>query len=258
MRTRVRTALVGTPVVVGIIVLGDVLLFSAFIEVLTLVALHEYFRMAFPDHGWMRLTGVAAGMLMSLTLVAPGFSGLFPVIVAGLFMVFLFTGGTVEERYRRLALALAGALYLGYLFPHLAVLYRSGYEWVLWLLIVVFSSDSAGYFAGVTLGRRKLYPSVSPGKTVEGSVAATVAGLAAGWPSGWWLLALPSGQGLWFSLAIVLTAQLGDLLESLIKRGFAAKDSGGILPGHGGVMDRLDSLIFPGVLSTCCLRFLQS
>ncbi len=257
MRTRLLTALAGGPVVIGIVVLDSVWLFSSFIEVLALVALHEYFRMAFPDHGRVRLTGVAAGMLMSLTLVVPGFSGLFPVILAGLFPVFIFTGGTVEERYRHLALALAGALYLGYLFPHFSILYRSGYEWVLWLLIVVFSADAAGYFAGVALGRRKLYPSVSPGKTVEGAVAATVAGLAAGWLSGWWFLPVSSSQVLWVSLAVALLAQVGDLFESLIKRGFAAKDSGGILPGHGGLMDRLDSLIFPGVLSTYCLRFLQ-
>ncbi len=258
MRTRVLTALVGIPILIGIIVLDNVWLFSSFIEVLTLVALHEYFRMAFPDHGWVRLTGIAAGMLLSLTLVVPGLSGLFPVIVAGLFAVFIFTGGTVEERYRHLALALTGALYLGYLFPHFVLLYRSGYPWVLWLLIVVFLTDSAGYFAGVALGRRKLYPSVSPGKTVEGSVAATVVGVAAGWLSGWWLLALSLGPLLWFSLAIVIIAQVGDLFESLIKRGFTAKDSGGILPGHGGLMDRLDSLIFPGVLSTYCLRLLSS
>ena len=257
MRTRILTALAGIPVVVGIIVLDSGWLFASFIEVLTLVALHEYFRMAFPDHGGVRLAGIAAGMLLSLTLVLPGLSSLLPVIVAGLFTVFLFTGGSVEERAHRLGLALAGAFYLGYLFPHFAVLYRDGYQWVLWLLIVVFTVDSAGYFAGVAVGRRKLYPSVSPGKTVEGSVSATVAGVAVGWLAGWWLLAVPTGRLLLFSLAIVLIAQVGDLFESLLKRGFAAKDSGGILPGHGGLMDRLDSLIFPGVLSTYCLQFLS-
>lgn len=258
MRNRVLTALAGIPVVVGIVVLDSVWLFSAFIAVLTLIALHEYFRMAFPDHGWARLTGVVAGMLLAATLVVPGLSGLLPVIVAGLCVAFIFTGGPVEERYRRLGLALTGALYLGYLFPHFVILYRGGYEWVLWVLIAVFTADSAGYFAGVALGRRKLYPSVSPGKTVEGSVAATVAGAAAGWLSGWWLLGLPPVPALSFSLVIVLVAQVGDLFESLVKRSFAVKDSGGILPGHGGLMDRLDSLIFPGVLSAWCLRFLSS
>ncbi len=258
MRARVWTALAGIPLVFGIVVLDNVWLFASFIELLTLIALLEYFHMAFPDHGWVRATGVTAGMLLSLTLVVPGLSGLFPVIATGLFTVFVFAGGTVEERFRHLGLALAGAVYLGYLFPHLTVLYRGGYQWVLWLLIVVFSADSAGYLAGVALGRRKLYPSVSPGKTVEGSVAATVAGVAVGWLSGGWLLAAPSGPVLGLSLAIVLIAQLGDLFESLIKRSFSVKDSGVILPGHGGLMDRLDSLIFPGVLSTCWLRFLPS
>jgi len=258
MRNRVLTALAGIPVVVGIVVLDSVWLFSSFIAVLTLIALCEYFRMAFPDHGWARWTGVVAGMLLSATLVVPGLSGLLPVIVAGLCVVFIFAGGPVEERYRRLGLALTGALYLGYLFPHFVILYRGGYEWVLWVLIAVFTADSAGYFAGVALGRRKLYPSVSPGKTIEGSVAATVAGVAAGWLSGWWLLALPPAPALSFSLVLVLVAQVGDLFESLVKRSFAVKDSGGILPGHGGLMDRLDSLIFPGVLSAWWLRFLSS
>lgn len=256
MRARVLTALVGIPFVVGIIVADRVWLFALFVEALALVALHEYFRMVFPAYRGARLTGVAAGMLLSLTLVAPGLSSLLPLIVALLFAAFVFIGGASEERYRHLGLALAGAFYLGYLFPHFIVLYRGGYEWVLWVLIVVFCSDSAAYFAGVAVGRRKLYPSVSPGKTVEGAIAATVAGALAGWVSGGWLLALPLAHLLWLSPTIAVIAQVGDLFESLIKRGFAAKDSGAILPGHGGLMDRLDSLVFPGVVSTYCLRLL--
>ncbi len=256
MRARVLTALVGLPLVVGIVVADRVWLFALFIEALALIALYEYHRMAFPTHRGMRLTGVAAGMLLSLTLVAPGLSSLVPLVVVVLFAAFVFIGGAPEERHRHLGVALAGAFYLGYLFPHFIVLYRAGYEWVLWVLIVVFCTDSAGYFAGVAVGRRKLYPSVSPGKTVEGAVAATVAGALAGWVFGWWLLALPMAHLLWISPAFAVIAQVGDLFESIIKRGFAAKDSGGILPGHGGLLDRLDSLVFPGVLSTYCLRLL--
>lgn len=256
MRARILTALVGIPFVVGIVVADRVWLFALFVEVLALVALHEYFRMVFPAHKGVRLTGVAAGMLLSLTLVMPGLGSLLPLIVAVLFAAFVFIGGAAEERHRHLGLALAGAFYLGYLFPHFIVLYRGGYEWVLWVLIVVFCSDSAAYFAGVAVGRRKLYPSVSPGKTVEGAVAGTLAGALVGWGAGVWLLALPLVHLLWLSPAIAVIAQVGDLFESIIKRGFAAKDSGGILPGHGGLMDRLDSLVFSGVVGTYCLRLL--
>ncbi len=254
MRARVLTALVGIPLLVGIVVADRVWLFTLFVEVLVLVALHEYGRMVFPAHRGARFTGLAAGMLLSLTLAAPGLSGLLPLIVAALCVAFVFVGGAVEGRHRQLGLALAGALYLGYLFPHFIVLYRSGYEWVLWVLIVVFCSDSAGYFAGVAVGRRKLYPSVSPGKTVEGAAASTLGGALAGWVSGVWLLPLPLAHLLWFSPVIAIIAQIGDLFESIIKRGFAAKDSGGILPGHGGLMDRLDSLVFPGVVAVYCLQ----
>ena len=256
MRARVLTALVGIPLVVGIVVADRFWLFALFIEALALIALHEYHRMAFPAHRWMRLTGVAAGMLLSLTLVAPGLAALLPLVVVFLCVAFVFIGGPAEERCRHLGLAVTGAFYLGYLFPHFIVLYRGGYEWVLWVLIVVFCTDSAGYFAGVAVGRRKLYPSVSPGKTVEGSIAATAAGALAGWVFGWWLLALPMAHLLWLAPALAVIAQVGDLFESVIKRGFAAKDSGGLLPGHGGLMDRLDSLVFPGVVSTYCLRLL--
>jgi len=258
MLTRVLTALAGIPFLVGIVLLNSVWLFTSLIEVLALIALNEYFRMTFPHDGWVRLVGVVSGMLLSVTLVLPGFSLPLPVIIVGLCVVFIFVGGTVECRFRDLGLALTGALYLGYLFPHFAVLYSSGYQWVLWVLIVVFTADSAGYFVGMAWGRRKLYPSVSPGKTIEGSLGATVVGVATGCVSAWWLLALSPGQALWFSLVITLIAQLGDLFESLIKRGFAVKDSGGILPGHGGLMDRLDSLIFPGVVCTYCLQFWSS
>ncbi len=257
MRARVLTALAGIPLVLGLLLTDSPWLFPSFVEVLVLIALIEYFRMVFPDHGGARAAGVAAGMLLSLTLVAPGFSALFPVVIVLLFVTFTFGGGAVEQRYRNLGLALAGALYLGYLFPHFVVLYRSGYEWVLWVLMVVFSADSAGYFVGMALGRRKLYPSVSPGKTVAGCVAATAAGVAAGWTAGWLVLALSFFQAAWLSLAVVLVAQVGDLFESLIKRSFAVKDSGGLLPGHGGLMDRLDSLVFPGVVSAYCARLLQ-
>lgn len=257
MRARVLTALAGVPLVIGILWTDNLWLFSSFVEVLVLIALLEYFRMAFPDRGGARAAGVAAGMLLSLTVVAPGFSALFPVVIVLLFVAFTFGGGPVEQRYRNLGLALAGALYLGYLFPHFVVLYRSGYEWVLWVLIVVFSADSAGYFVGMALGRRKLYPSVSPGKTVAGCAAATAVGVAAGWTAGWLVLALSWGQAAWLSLAVVIVAQVGDLFESLIKRSFAVKDSGGLLPGHGGLMDRLDSLVFPGVVSAYCVRLLQ-
>jgi phosphatidate cytidylyltransferase len=120
---------------------------------------------------------------------------------------------------------------------------------LLFPLVAVWVGDSAAYFAGSRWGRRKLRPSVSPAKTVEGGVAGLVGSVLAGALFGGVLLSDIPGYGLsafsgaWIGLAIGFTGQLGDLAESLLKREAGVKDSGRLLPGHGGVLDRFDGLL---------------
>jgi phosphatidate cytidylyltransferase len=114
--------------------------------------------------------------------------------------------------------------------------------------IVVFvaatvCSDVGGYAAGVLFGRHPLAPRVSPAKTWEGFAGSVVACLLGGWLVGWWLLDLPAWQGLVLGASAVVVATLGDLAESSVKRDLGVKDMGRLLPGHGGLMDRLDSLL---------------
>ena len=127
----------------------------------------------------------------------------------------------------------------------------AGSELILWLFIVVWSADIGAYFAGRALGRRKLAPNVSPGKTWEGAIggllAATVlaTGMAAAVPA---LAGANDGAGAlgtWLALALFLgvVSIVGDLFESVLKRESGAKDSGGLLPGHGGLLDRIDALV---------------
>jgi len=123
-----------------------------------------------------------------------------------------------------------------------------GWRWVLFTVFVAMGSDSGGYFTGRAYGRRKLLPAVSPSKTVEGAAGAVAGAMLVAmlcrvifFPR----LAVEEALGL--GGAISLLAQLGDLCESALKRAFGAKDSGWIIPGHGGILDRLDSLLFPMV-----------
>ena len=117
-------------------------------------------------------------------------------------------------------------------------------------LLVTWASDIGGYVAGRTLGRRKLIPSVSPGKTVEGSVGALVFSVGVAWlfvhfvmrPVG--QLGLTTAGVILFGIAVSVAAQVGDLFESLLKREAGMKDSSRLIPGHGGVLDRVDSLLF--------------
>ncbi len=120
---------------------------------------------------------------------------------------------------------------------------------VLTFMISVVASDTGGYAAGVLKGKHPMAPSISPKKTWEGFTGSLVAGIAAGALSVHYLLHGQFWQGVLFGLAIVLTATLGDLVESLIKRDLGVKDMGTMLPGHGGLMDRLDSMLPSAVVS---------
>jgi phosphatidate cytidylyltransferase len=142
----------------------------------------------------------------------------------------------------------AGLLYA--LVPALALLWireRAGIDLLLWTFIVTWSTDIGAYFAGRRFGRRKLAPTISPGKTVEGLFGGIAAATLLG---GAWVLATHLGLAL-LPLAAVLAvaAQAGDLFESGLKRRAGVKDSGSWLPGHGGVLDRLDGLVPVAVLT---------
>jgi phosphatidate cytidylyltransferase len=139
----------------------------------------------------------------------------------------------------------AGLVYIGLGMAYLTLLRDSelhGLPMVLWLVLVVVAADVGAYFTGRLLGGPKLWPAVSPGKTWSGAVgglaAALAVGLVFGVFQGWALLRLAG-----LSLAVAVASQLGDLLESAVKRRFGVKDASRLIPGHGGLMDRLDGVM---------------
>ena len=129
---------------------------------------------------------------------------------------------------------------------------------LIWLLAMVWTADSAAYFAGRAFGRHRLAPFVSPGKTVEGAVAgiagaAIIGGIGASWLA---LSGLPAGRGALLGAAVAVASIVGDLLESKAKRLAAVKDSGRLLPGHGGILDRIDALTAAVPLFVWTMRYL--
>ncbi|SIN76481.1 phosphatidate cytidylyltransferase [Sulfurivirga caldicuralii] len=145
-------------------------------------------------------------------------------------------------------------LLLGFvvLFPFAWALFhallRFGPEVVLWWMVLVWLADSGAYFAGRALGRRKLAPAISPGKTWEGVIGGATAALLGAWLGAWWLAqkGVPdffNGPFFWLGL-IAAFSVIGDLFESVLKRWAGMKDSSQLIPGHGGVLDRIDSLLF--------------
>jgi phosphatidate cytidylyltransferase len=145
-----------------------------------------------------------------------------------------------------------GMLSFGYglRYHNYAVGATAGTALVLYPLVLTWTSDTAAYFVGRALGKRKLIPSVSPGKTVAGAVGALVASVVVSWLYARYVLphfgrlSMLGWQAVWFGIVLSVAVQIGDLAESLIKRDGKVKDSSHIIPGHGGVLDRIDSLLF--------------
>ncbi|AKG35191.1 phosphatidate cytidylyltransferase [Paenibacillus durus] len=170
-----------------------------------------------------------------------------------LFLVMtVFTKNKVDIRIT--ALLFIGALYIGTGFSYMAVSRSApdgnGLFWTLLLLCCIWSSDAGAYFVGRAIGRTKLWPAISPNKTVEGAVGGIVIAMVIAL-----IFALISpdllsfGRALVIGLASAVVGQLGDLVQSAYKRAYGIKDSGTLLPGHGGILDRCDSwiIVFPFV-----------
>lgn len=170
-----------------------------------------------------------------------------------LFLFYLLSYGHIENLSHDLAVNILGLLYLPFLLGHLIWLrfLPQGEWWVLWFLLVIFAGDTGAFYAGRTFGNAKLYPAVSPGKTWAGVVGGLAASLAVGGLVGRWFIAhqwlvIDKGLPILAVLALVLAVVglLGDLFESMLKRQMQVKDASQLLPGHGGMLDRLDSILF--------------
>jgi phosphatidate cytidylyltransferase len=238
---------------------GPSWLFDGFFSLLSIVALHEFFGLVAPGHATQRIAGIVFGLALFLLLFVPppGLEIGIGLLVVGCFSVFLFFSGGAAERLTRLGWTLLGGFYLGYLLPHWVLLFHrpNGRSLVFFLLLVVMTGDSLAYFVGRRFGRKKLAPQLSPGKTVEGACAYVGGSLAAAIAVGAFLASeLSALELVMIGLGAGILGQVGDLFESWIKRAFSVKDSGQLLPGHGGLLDRLDSLIFPAVFASAYLR----
>lgn len=182
--------------------------------------------------------GASARVLLTLLLVLPIASALLVLIRLG----------EIQTAALRVAAGVFGPLYLGCGLGAATLLRRDagddGPGFVLLALMLSWLSDTGAYFMGRFLGKHKLYEAVSPKKTVEGAVGgllgAVVGGLLAHF---WYLRSLPLEHALGLAIVAGALGQAGDLGESLLKRSFGVKDSGGIIPGHGGILDRVDALL---------------
>ncbi len=230
---------------------ANFLFFSFLIAVVALLALAEFYAMALPTEPIKeRVLAVFGGTLLLLLVAfaAPSAQMAGVVFLVLFFAVFyLFSYRDLKTVVFRLAVVIFGFSYLSLLLGHLPLLRALpfGREWIFAVMLLVMAGDSAAYFVGIRFGRRKLYPAISPNKSVEGAIGGLVGSVLGIFIAKvTFFPALHSLDCLLLGTSIGFLAQVGDLFESMLKRSFGVKDSGKLIPGHGGILDRLDSLLF--------------
>lgn len=254
LKKRLITAICGVPLLI-IILLSPLWVVTAAVVAASLIGLYEYFRaVGLTSHPYMCVLGYAGSVIIAL---GANFSASVSLTVLYLYVIILFLFMIFNKESVSLihiALLAFGLIYIPYFLSNIIYIRMSEHGRVfIWLVFIgAFMSDTAAYFSGRLFGRNKLCPTVSPNKTIEGAIggvigdgiafvifAAVLNALYSGFEDG--------GINVWlmFPLGAVTSviSQIGDLVASSIKRQFNIKDFGRILPGHGGILDRFDSVI---------------
>ncbi len=258
LKKRVITAVWGIPLLIAAVWFDKPLpWFTVLLAIWGVLAVFEFYRM---------VAGAKAppltyfGLVWSLLFIlSPHFNNDFitsPTLLTSavvLSLVWLVLRRQKEGAFIGWAWTIAGILYVGWLLSYFVALrgLDDGRNWVFFALFATFGSDTAAFFIGRALGRHHLVPSISPGKTWEGAIGGIFGAIMIsllftlptplGLPLSYW-------QAILLGLLVSIFGQLGDLVESLLKRNMGVKDSGKLLPGHGGFLDRIDSIVFAGIV----------
>jgi phosphatidate cytidylyltransferase len=238
------------PVIILIALKGGTLALAFLLSILSALGIAEFYRMALPDRKPELLFASFAGS----ALIFMPFAGGEKIILFGIALLFLgfslfflFRIRTIENAAQEIAYAVLAFLYIPFMLMHLVLLRETTYgvKWLFVIMLIVMTNDAAAYYIGSAFGKHRLYPLVSPKKSIEGAVGGLFGSLVGALLSkSIYFPQLTFGDVAITAIVIGTVGQAGDLFESLLKRSFGVKDSGTIIPGHGGVLDRLDSILF--------------
>jgi len=259
LKHRIITAAVGVPLVILAIWFGDPWpWFSLLIAAVALAGTYEFYHMSNFDR---REPLIYLGLLWSLALVlSPHYRNpdVLPIVITAtmlISLIWLLLRPSREKAFHNWAWTIVGALYVGWMLSYWLNLrgLEDGRNWVYLAMLTTFANDTGAFFIGRAKGKHKLAPTISPAKTWEGAIGGLISAILAAIVIAMVLtLISPFTFKYWqiilLGFLVGLFAQLGDLVESLLKRNLGVKESGNLLPGHGGILDRFDSLIFIGAV----------
>ena len=262
LKKRIITALCGIPLLIAVIWFGEPW-FTILVAIWGLLAVFEFYSM------------VAASKVSPLTyfgliwtllfILSPHFDYdiLIPLLLTSaviLSLIWLLLRPQKERAFTGWVWTIGGILYIGWLLSHFVALrgLDDGRNWVFLALFTTFTSDTAAFFVGRALGKHHLAPRISPGKTWEGAIAGVFGAIIVSLfftlpklftiPNPVYLQNFSYWQAILLGLLVSIFGQLGDLVESLLKRNMGVKESGKLIPGHGGILDRIDSVVFAGIV----------
>ncbi len=250
---RVLSAVIAIPPFVLLVALGPPSVFALIIGAAVMVGTWEFHTIAryghIPADPWM---GYLLAACLSLAFYAGNPLYLAAAVTLALLLLcgrWLTAGGSPKESVEAIALTLLGTFFVAWTMGHLIWLraYPRGQAYIFFLFLVVWVGDTAAFYVGRALGKHPLCPAISPKKTIEGALAGLGGSVGASLLASWWFLPLGGeGRALFLGLALGALGQSGDLSESLLKRWAGLKDAGTVIPGHGGLLDRVDSILFAG------------
>ncbi|MGX7417735.1 phosphatidate cytidylyltransferase [Carnobacterium gallinarum] len=250
MKQRVITAVIALIFFIPVVYYGSWVL-EIVVAAMGLIGLFELFKMK--GNSIFSIEGLIAS-IGTLLLIAPtkwlaflpeNYSQLYLFYVCGILLLICTVFSKNSFTFDDAGVAILGSLYIGYGFHYFIETRAAGFSLLMYILFVVWATDIGAYMFGRKIGKNKLAPAISPNKTIEGSLGGIASALVV---AAVYLYFYPQGYSMGTMLALTvlfsISGQLGDLVESAFKRHYDVKDSGTILPGHGGILDRFDSLLF--------------
>jgi phosphatidate cytidylyltransferase len=246
---RILSTIILLPALVGLVAYGPAWAFTVLVVLVAGLGLWEFVRL-FDRAGLSTFPMVAlvGGMAVTASFAVTDLTPVaLTLVLIGALSAGLWRPDGSVPTWEPVAITVLGVCYVSWLLGH-AIWLRAlaaGVAWILLLLWVTWIGESTAYLIGSTMGRRKLAAVVSPKKTVEGAVAQLVVSPVAALVVGNWLIPSMSGrEAVGVGLLLGASGQVGDLVESLLKRSVGTKDTGDLIPGHGGILDRVDGLLF--------------
>ena len=252
--TRVLSSVVLIPILFVVVWLMPSGYFAGLVVIAAAIGQYELYKMS-RVRGMVPLivSGIVLGALIVLLFYRPippyrgGPYFWITLCILAIIVARLFSRRPVEGALEDMAVTMFGIVYVALLFAYQVAIHAgpSGRNWLVFLYLVIWASDTGAYYVGTAFGKRRLYEKISPKKSVEGLIGGVLASVLVAVLCKLWLVhSVGFFEAAVLGAVLALVGTVGDLAESLIKRSAGVKDSGAIIPGHGGILDRMDSMLF--------------